>query len=125
MGYIYITGKSAGTGTGDDYATIKYSQTVGIHQISNQIPAQYSLQQNYPNPFNPLTKLRFGISNLVFVSLKVYDAQGSEVATLVNEQFRPGTYEVNFNGSNFTSGVYFYRLVTDQFIETKKMILTK
>ncbi|MEO8210354.1 MAG: T9SS type A sorting domain-containing protein, partial [bacterium] len=94
-------------------------------QISNSIPDKFSLSQNYPNPFNPVTKLEIGISDLGFVSLKVYDVDGREVATLVNEQLRPGTYEVNFNGSNFTSGVYFYRLVTGDFIETNKMILTK
>jgi len=60
-----------------------------------------------------------------YVSLKVYDVNGREVETLVNEQLLPGTYEVDFNGSNITSGVYFYRLVTGQFVETKKMILTK
>ncbi|MBK8550022.1 MAG: T9SS type A sorting domain-containing protein [Ignavibacteria bacterium] len=98
---------------------------VGILSINSEVPEKFSLSQNYPNPYNPVTNLEFGISKSGFVSLKVYDVQGREVSTLVNERLAPGTYKVDFNGSNFTSGVYFYRLITGKFIETKKMILTK
>ncbi len=92
-------------------------------------PNGYYLFQNYPNPFNPSTNLEFGISHLQFVSLKVYDVLGNEVATLVNEKKNPGNYKVVFSatdgGSNLPSGVYFYKLETSEFSEVKKMILVK
>lgn len=96
-----------------------------IHNLTNSIPAEYSLNQNYPNPFNPVTNLGFGISKLGFVTLKVYNSQGKEVATLVNEIKPAGRYDITFNGSNFSSGVYFYKLESNGFIETKKMLLIK
>jgi hypothetical protein len=104
---------------------INLNGTLSISQISAEIPETFLLKQNYPNPFNPVTNLGFGISDVGFVSLKVYDLQGREVSSLVNEQLQPGSYKVEFDGSNFTSGIYFYRLITDGFIETKKMILAK
>jgi len=87
----------------------------------------YSLSQNFPNPFNPVTKINFElrIKNYEYVSSKVFDALGKEVATLVNEKKSSGRYEVEFDGSNFSSGIYFYKLQTEGFIETKRMILLK
>ena len=79
----------------------------------------------YPNPFSPVTHLGFGISNLGFVSLKVYDILGNEIKTLVNEIKPAGYYEVEFNGGNLSSGIYFYNLEAGSFIETKRMILIK
>jgi hypothetical protein len=104
---------------------------VGIKNISSEIPLSYSLQQNYPNPFNPTTKIRFDIQKSVVcsqysvVTLKVFDILGKEVATLVNEQLAPGTYETTFDGGNLPSGIYFYRLETTDFVQTNKMILLK
>jgi hypothetical protein len=104
---------------------------VGIVSLNSEVPEKFSLSQNYPNPFNPVTKLEFGIpasrgeSKLGYVSLKIYDVRGREVSELVSEQLSPGLYEVEFNGSNYTSGVYFYKLISGKFIETKKMILAK
>jgi hypothetical protein len=104
---------------------------MGVQNIGNEIPNDFKLYQNYPNPFNPLTKIKFGIpldSRLRgndIVSLRVYDVLGREVATLVNEQIKPGTYEVEFDGTNYPSGVYFYNLITDAFTETRKMVLLK
>ena len=94
------------------------------------IPEKFMLYQNYPNPFNPTTNIGFRIADFGFVSLKVYDVLGTEVATLVNEEISPGTYEVEFNshsgeGRNLTSGLYFYTLTTGSYSETKKMILLK
>ena len=83
------------------------------------------LYQNYPNPFNPVTNLEFGISDLGFVSLKVYDALGQEVRTLANEIRSPGNYNVEFDGSDLPSGIYFYKLEAGDFVETKRMILLK
>jgi uncharacterized delta-60 repeat protein len=85
----------------------------------------YILEQNHPNPFNPSTNIKFRISDLGFVSLKVYDILGSEVATLVNEEKMAGSYEVKFDGEELTSGVYIYQLKAGSFIQTKKMILLK
>ncbi|MFA5405076.1 MAG: M28 family peptidase [Ignavibacteria bacterium] len=89
------------------------------------IPVKYELSQNYPNPFNPTTIIKFQIKDLRFTTLKIYDILGKEVATLVNEKLKAGTYEVTFEGSNLASGIYFYQLKTDNFIETKKLILIK
>jgi len=97
----------------------------GINQIGLDVPTSYSLGQNYPNPFNPTTNIQFSMSNVQYVTLKVYDILGKEVATLVNESLNPGTYEVSFEGSSLNSGVYFYRMTTPGYSETKKMSLIK
>ncbi|WP_297840672.1 family 10 glycosylhydrolase [Ignavibacterium sp.] len=90
-------------------------------------PTEFVLEQNYPNPFNPVTKIRFVIPNEVrnLTTLKIYDLLGKEVATLVNEEKQAGLYEVDFDGSNLTSGVYFYQLQTGSSVQTKKMILLR
>ncbi len=88
-------------------------------------PNEYSLEQNYPNPFNPLTNFEFQVADLVFVSLRVYDLLGREVAVLVDEVKPAGNYKITFNGSNLASGIYLYRLAAGNFIQTRKMILLK
>ena len=93
-------------------------------QISN-IAEKYSLSQNYPNPFNPTTKINFAIPSNGFVSLKIYDITGKEVMTLVNKNMNTGSYSVEFNGALMSSGVYFYKLESGNFVETKKMMLVK
>ncbi len=85
----------------------------------------FVLEQNYPNPFNPNTNINFSIASAQNVSLKVFDVLGNEIATLLNEEKAPGTYNVSFNGSNFSSGVYFYRLQTGSSFLVKKMMLNK
>ncbi|MDD5362002.1 MAG: T9SS type A sorting domain-containing protein [Ignavibacteria bacterium] len=102
-----------------------YSEIIGIKQISSEIPRMYSLSQNYPNPFNPITNVKFSIVNSGQVILIVYDVQGRELQTLVNESLKPGTYATTFDGSMLTSGVYFYRLTADGYSETKRMVLIK
>jgi glycosyltransferase involved in cell wall biosynthesis len=101
--------------------------SVGVQNISTEIPSGYSLSQNYPNPFNPFTNLEFGISKLGFVSLKIYDLLGKEVAVLVNERLAPGSYSYQFSTVNYqlASGVYFYRLSAGEFTDTKRMMLLK
>ncbi|MFZ1459514.1 MAG: T9SS type A sorting domain-containing protein, partial [Ignavibacteria bacterium] len=98
---------------------------VGIRQLSSGVPSHFRLSQNYPNPFNPSTKISYELRVTNYVLLKVYDVLGNEVKTLVNEKQNAGTYEVSFDASNFSSGSYFYKLVTNGFIETKKMFLIK
>jgi len=91
----------------------------------NTIPDQYSLSQNYPNPFNPVTKINFAIPKQGFVTLKIYDVLGREVRTLVNEVKSAGQFLVDFNASEFSSGVYFYRLESEGFSDIKRMMLIK
>jgi len=104
--------------------TVNY-QTVGISQISTLVPGEYKLEQNYPNPFNPTTKITFAITKPDFVSLKVYDVTGKEVAQLVSEKLQTGTYSYEFNASALSSGIYFYTLKSNNFVSTKKMVLVK
>lgn len=104
--------------------TVNY-QTVGISQISTVVPNEYKLEQNYPNPFNPTTKITFAITKPDFVSLKVYDVTGKEVAQLVSEKLQTGTYSYEFNASVLSSGIYFYTLKSNNFVSTKKMVLVK
>jgi hypothetical protein len=85
----------------------------------------FNLEQNYPNPFNPTTTLSFVIGHRSFVTLKVYDVLGNEIATLVNEEKPAGSYEVEFDAKDLTSGIYFYQLRAGEFSQTKKMILMK
>jgi FG-GAP-like repeat/ASPIC and UnbV/Secretion system C-terminal sorting domain len=95
--------------------------------VKDYIPAvkSFKLEQNYPNPFNPSTVISYRLSVNGFVSLKVYDVLGNQIATLVNENKPAGSYEVNFNAVDFLSGIYFYQLKTNNYYETKKMILMK
>jgi hypothetical protein len=124
-GHVYVTGYSAGNGTGDDYATIKYSQVIGIQQISSEIPNGFNLSQNYPNPFNPATKIRFALPNSSFAKIVIYDALGREAETLVNELLNAGTYEAYWSTDKFSSGVYYYKLSAGDYSETRKMVLVK
>ena len=104
---------------------IFHNPTIGITPISTLVPGAFSLSQNYPNPFNPSSKIQFQIAKSSNTRLLVFDELGREVTTLVNEQLQPGTYEVDFDGSKLSSGIYFYKLITESFNETKKMILIK
>lgn len=97
----------------------------GVKPISSEIPKSFKLYQNYPNPFNPTTKVNFSLPKKSFVGIIIYDALGKEIAILVNEQLNAGTYEVDWNASNYPSGVYYYRLLAGDFSETKKMVLIK
>lgn len=98
---------------------------VGIHNISGQIPDRFQLHQNYPNPFNPSSTIRYEIPKNSFVKLIIYDMLGRELEILVMEKQSPGIYEATFNASRYSSGIYYYKLTTEEFNETKKMILLK
>lgn len=124
-GNIFVTGYSKGMGTNYDYATIKYSQSVGVNQLNSIIPDKFILSQNYPNPFNPSTNINFSIPQNSFVKISVFDIRGKSISMLVNENLTVGTYKVDFDGSHYPSGVYFYSLETEKFTETKRMILIK
>jgi photosystem II stability/assembly factor-like uncharacterized protein len=135
--YAYVS-----MGPGEGLYRRPLIEVIGVQNISTEIPEKFSLSQNYPNPFNPSTKIKFSVpsSGVSFpnapvgnpnnngaglVTLKVYDVSGKELATLVNEQLQPGTYETDWNASSFSSGVYFYKITACNFSETKKMILMK
>ncbi len=90
-----------------------------------RFPINYSLSQNYPNPFNPTTTINYQIPGINFVTIKVYDVLGNEVVILINEEKDVGNYEVEFDGKDLPSGVYFYTLKAGSFVETKKMVLMK
>lgn len=101
-----------------------------IKKIDTEVPEVFRLYQNYPNPFNPVTKIKFDIPSdvkgkTVNIKLVVYDVLSREVATLVNEQLKHGSYEVEWDGFAFASGVYFYSLITEEYTVTKKLILLK
>jgi len=98
---------------------------VGLTSSNAGVPNSHALFQNYPNPFNPTTKIKYAISSRQYASLKVYDVLGREVATLVNEEKPSGNYEVEFDGSNLPSGVYFYRIKAGRYIKTRKMVLLR
>jgi hypothetical protein len=110
------------------------SELLGTQKISSTIPQEFHLCQNYPNPFNPVTKIKFDIPTPLtppegeksgFITLIIYDVLGCEIAVLVNEQLKPGTYEVEWDGTNYPSGVYFYKLMAGDYSAAKRMILLK
>jgi photosystem II stability/assembly factor-like uncharacterized protein len=98
---------------------------IGISKIESVTPSCYRLYQNYPNPFNPTTNIKYQISNNKLVTLKIYNILGKEVADLVNEKQSPGVYEVTFDGSGMSSGIYFYTLTSGDFKATKRFVLIK
>ncbi len=105
---------------------------VGTINPAGLVPGQFSLSQNYPNPFNPVTSISYSIPKAGHVELKIYNVLGEETAVLVNEMKQPGIYKVNFDASNLSSGVYFYRIIfrqggssTGDFTDVKKMVLIK
>ena len=96
-----------------------------VKQIKNIRPLDYFLEQNFPNPFNPITNFEFRIVNPGFITLKIYDVLGNEVATIVNANLPAGSHKYQWNAIRFASGVYFYRLHAGDFVTTKKLILLK
>ena len=108
-----------------DIITIKYSQPIGVINISGNFPIKYQLYNNYPNPFNPFTNIEFDIPFKSNVEIIIYDILGKVVEKIVKQELNSGSYKVNFDGSKYSSGIYFYCLITENYIETKKMILIK
>jgi hypothetical protein len=109
----------------NQYGFIPPDEPVGIQPISTNVPDKFSLSQNYPNPFNPATTIKFDIRTPAFTKLSVFDVLGREIQTLINEELKSGSYSLVFDGSEFNSGVYFYRLASGDFIDTKRMLLVK
>jgi hypothetical protein len=106
-----------------DYdGSYEYSQVL---KVTYDVPFEFSLEQNYPNPFNPSTRISYSVPKNAQVNLKIYDIMGAEVRELVNQKQPAGLYEVQFDGSNFSSGMYFYKLTAGDFVSVKKMTLLK
>jgi len=138
---LYFINRDTGFAVGLNRVIIKTTnggEPLGIQPISSEVPNHFSLSQNYPNPFNPVTKIKFDIppskgARGMTAQLIIYDILGREIATLVNQRLNPGSYEVQWDGINYPSGVYFYRLVvsgaepliTEGYSETKRMVLLK
>lgn len=104
---------------------VTYGTLTGIQNISSEIPAEFNLYQNFPNPFNPVTNIKFDIAQSSVTRISVYDELGKEVSVLVNESLAPGSYKVKWDGSKFSSGVYYIRMESDNVLITKKIILLK
>ncbi len=116
-------GRQRGLGTFKDTVKI-VNKFTGVKEVA-EVPLTYALYQNYPNPFNPMTTIKYGIPNSERVTLKIYNILGQEVMTLIDEEQKPGVYELKFDASNLASGVYFYRLQAGKFVDVKKMMLLK
>ncbi len=140
-GNTWITQPAYGTGTvtlssaastedncfivGDNGSILKGTNPIGITPISTEVPKHFSLSQNYPNPFNPVTNINFAVKEAGTVKMYIFNSIGQEVTVLVNQHFAAGVYNVDFNASSLTSGIYFYRMEAKNFTETKKMVLVK
>jgi outer membrane protein assembly factor BamB len=122
--YLGVHKVSLVTGQKKTLIAIRDTATVNVHLDNPEIKT-YSLSQNYPNPFNPTTSFEYIVTSIELVTLKVYDVLGRELVTLINEEKQPGVYDIEFDGSRLSSGIYYYQLKVDDFIETKKMILLK
>jgi len=121
-----VSARGAGLAEAYNILLLRYgSNFTSIEDKLDPQVTSYCLEQNFPNPFNPSTSIQFAINGIQFVTLKVYDVLGKEIATLVNEEKPVGNYEAVFNASHLASGIYYYQLRTGDFIQTKKMVLIK
>ncbi len=124
-GTVYVAGSSSETASFLDYTLFAYQESGTGVNTSSTFLREFSLSQNFPNPFNPLTNISFTLPSRSFVSLKVFDLIGREVAVLVSEELSAGNHMKQWNAENMPSGVYFYRLNAGTYAETKKLILLK
>ncbi len=124
-GGAYFQGVGGGAAYNDAFILKFQSSSIGIKPIGTQVPASYSLKQNYPNPFNATTNIEFDLPNSTYITLIVFDITGREISRVVNEHLNAGSYKVTFDAAKLPSGIYFYRLSTNEFVKTNKMILTK
>jgi photosystem II stability/assembly factor-like uncharacterized protein len=123
---VYFSDNNTGFACGVDGNVYRTTNGgVRVENISTEIPSKYSLSQNYPNPFNSMCNVQFSMYKAGNAKIVVYDVQGREVQTLVNESLKPGTYEVTFDGTALNTGVYFYKLIAGGYTNTKRMILIK
>jgi len=123
---IYFLNTNLGYAVGDSGVILIYSFATSVKEIpGNKVPKEFTLSQNYPNPFNPSTTISFALPLKAYVTLKVFDIMGREIASIASENLSAGTYTRQWNAANMPSGVYFYRLQAGDYIETKKLILLR
>jgi type IX secretion system substrate protein/beta-propeller repeat-containing protein len=124
---VFAAGYMGSNLTGFDMLAAKFErgELIGINLISSEVPKNFELQQNYPNPFNPSTNIKFDVSKSSLVKLTVYDVTGRQIAVLVNEFLKVGSYEVDFSIPAVSSDVYFYELAAGSYRQTRKMVLLK
>jgi len=124
---VYFINNNTGWVVGNSGIILKTINggTIGIQMISLNIPKQLSLYQNYPNPFNTATNIKFDIPKKSFVKLMIYNSLGKEVSRLVNEVLNAGSYKADWDANRYPSGVYFYRIQTEDFVKTKSLVLLK
>ena len=116
----------AGTYGGGVWRRPLSEMTTSVQQSSNRdVPKDFALEQNYPNPFNPSTRIKFQVPSSGFMSLRMYDVLGREVATLVNEELKAGSHEATFDATGLASGVYYYQLRAGEFTQTKRLLLLR
>ena len=132
MNYIVVhslavsgTNLFAGTGGSGVWRRPLSEMATSVERVSTDIPTLFSLSQNYPNPFNPATTISFSLPSRSFVTLKVFDILGKEVSTLVSQELPSGAYSRQWNATNISTGVYFYRLQAGTYSETKKLLLLR
>lgn len=126
--HYYWRVNSTNDGGTSDYSVVQSFTTAsptGIEILNSQKPNNFFLFQNYPNPFNPVTIIKYSVLHQSFVNISIYNTQGKKILTLVNEEKSPGNYKVTFDGNKLSSGIYFYRMISNNFSETKKLILLK
>lgn len=115
-----------GSGIDPEYSGSKRTEIIKEpRQLSSEMPEQFILSQNFPNPFSAKTNINYQCPMMCFISLKVYDLHWNEVSTIVYQKQGPGTYQAEFDGSNFPPGIYFYRMDTENFSDTKKMFIER
>jgi hypothetical protein len=112
-------------GTGGGIWRRPISEITAVNGDLSTTPSEFKLGQNYPNPFNPSTTIDYSIPRRSFITITIFDILGRKVTTLVNSEIDAGNHQINFNGSSFSSGIYFYQLKADNYISNKKMILVK
>ncbi|HZW38653.1 MAG TPA: T9SS type A sorting domain-containing protein [Ignavibacteriaceae bacterium] len=122
---IYFVNENLGWAAGSHGEILKYTADPLLFTEENILPNKFFISQNYPNPFNPSTRIKYDVPKKGFISIKVYNILGKDIAQLVNEEKNAGAYVVEFDGSRLSSGIYFYQIQAGEFIETKKMVLMK
>ncbi len=122
---VYLTGSSFGSSTSEDYATVKYQQIQTGVKSGVPIPAEVSLTQNYPNPFNPSTTIEYALPRSTYVKLEIFNVLGEMISLLKDGSQNAGYHSVVFEVEGLPSGIYFYRLQTEDFVETKKLVLMR
>ena len=125
---VFFIDNNIGWTVGDGGTILKTTNggvSVGIQNVSSEIPDKFSLLQNFPNPFNPTTNIKFDIPKKSFVKLVIYNLLGKEITTFVNEELNSGSYQADWNASEYPSGIYFFRIEAEDFVLTKSMVLLK